>query len=207
MEPSSDTGFRTFSLNVDELLAEAEKDRAFFEESGGGITFSGGEPTAQMEFLKAAARSLKTKGFHIALDTTGFFPSEEAKDLAGLFDLILFDIKHLDIESHQKYTGVDNRLILQNLESLILNKARIRLRMPFIPEINGGEEHLNQLAKLANNYSLPVDLLPYHRTAGHKYKKLRLGNKMEPFREPSEEDLFKAKNIIEKQNIKVLIGG
>lgn len=207
MEPSSDTGFRTFRLNVDELIAEAEKDRTFFEESGGGITFSGGEPTAQMEFLKIAAKSLKAKGFHIALDTTGFFPSEEAETLAQLFDLILFDIKHLNSELHQKYTGINNQLILQNLDHLIQRKAKIRLRMPFIPEINGGEEHLNQLAKLANNYSLPVDLLPYHRIAGHKYKKLRLENNMKNYSEPSEKELIIAKEIMENQKVAVNIGG
>lgn len=207
MAPSAESTFRTFSLSVEEILKEAEKDRAFFEESEGGLTFSGGEPTAQLDFLKVAAKSLKAKGFHLTLDTTGYFPSEEAEVMAELFDLILFDIKHLNNELHQKYTGVTNRLILQNLERLIQCKAKIRLRMPFIPEINGSDENLASLADFASKNNLPVDILPYHKIAGHKYKKLGLKNKMEPFREPTEEELSKAKGFVEKQNIKVRIGG
>ncbi len=207
VKPSSGNGFRTFSLGVEEVLQEAKKDRAFFEESGGGITFSGGEPTVQMDFLKASAKTLKENGYHVTLDTTGYFPNKEVKELVQLFDLMLFDIKHLDSESHQKYTGVDNRLILQNLESLILNNAKIRLRMPFIPGINDGEAHLNQLAELASKNNLPVDLLPYHRIAGHKYEKLGLKNKMIDYREPSEQELSIAKEIMEYQKVTVNTGG
>lgn len=207
MKPSSDTGFKTFRLSLHELIAEAEKDRAFFEESGGGVTFSGGEPTGQLDFLKNATKSLKKQGFHVTLDTTGFFPSEKAETIAELFDLILFDIKHLNNKLHKKYTGVDNQLILQNLERLIQHKAKIRLRMPFIPEINGTEENLTLIADLATKNNLPVDVLPYHKIAGHKYDKLGLKNKMNGYREPSEKELSIAKEIMENQKVAVNIGG
>ena len=207
LKPQKSNNFRTFNLSVEQLLTKAEKDRVFFEESEGGITFSGGEPTAQLLFLKKATRTLNEKGFHVALDTTGFFPAEEAKEMTQLFDLILFDIKHLNSDLHKKYTGVDNRLILQNLHNLVMNKANIRLRIPFIPEINGSKEHLRQLTNIARNYNLPVDLLPYHRTASHKYEKLDLKNKMKTYSEPSEKEITEAKNFLEDQNIQVSVGG
>ncbi|MGM0567050.1 MAG: glycyl-radical enzyme activating protein [Bacteroidota bacterium] len=207
VKPQESSSFRTFALSVDQLLSEAEKDSIFFEESGGGITFSGGEPTAQLPFLKKAAKVLKRAGFHVTLDTTGFFPAGNAKEMAQLFDLILFDIKHLDSDLHEKYTGVDNKLILENLDSLMMSNANIRLRMPFIPEINAMREHLEQLASIAAKYSLPVDLLPYHRIAGHKYEKLGLEHEMKAYSEPSENELSEAKRFLEKQDIQVNIGG
>lgn len=206
-KPQKNNSFRTFALSVDQLLSEAEKDSIFFEESGGGITFSGGEPTTQLLYLKKAAKVLKRDGFHVTLDTTGFFPAGNATEIAQLFDLILFDIKHLNSDLHKKYTGVDNRLILENLDSLMMSNANIRLRMPFIPEINGMQEHLEQLASIAAKYSLPVDLLPYHRIAGHKYEKLGLEHKMNAYTEPSENELSEAKRFLEKQDIQVNIGG
>lgn len=206
-KPQESSRFRTFTLSLDELLTEAEKDRIFFEESGGGITFSGGEPTTQLLYLKKAAQVLKQKGFHVTLDTTGFFPAENAKEIAQLFDLVLFDIKHLNSDLHKKYTGVDNQLILENLDSLMMSNAKVRLRMPFIPQINGMREHLEQLAVIAVKYHLPVDLLPYHPIAGHKYEKLGLENKMKAYNEPSENELSETKRCLEKQDIQVNIGG
>ena len=206
-KPQESSRFRTFTLSIDELLTEAEKDSIFFEESGGGITFSGGEPTAQLHFLIKAAQLLKQKGFHVTLDTAGFFPAENAKEMAQLFNLILFDIKHLNSDFHKKYTGVDNQLILENLDRLVRYKANVRLRVPFIAQINGMRGNLEQLAAMATKYRLPVDLLPYHRIAGHKYEKLDLENKMKTYSEPSENKITEAKIFLEKQNIQVSVGG
>ena len=207
MEDCNNHHFKTFRLSIAQLLNEAEKDRPFIEESGGGITFSGGEPTMQLNYLKKAAVRLKENGFHVALDTTGYFPEKEVRAMAFLFDLILIDIKHTDSKIHEKYTGVPNQTILKNLRALKKEGAEIRLRMPYLPGINNQPEVMQQVASLAQELATPLDVLPYHNTAGHKYQKLGLENNMITLSEPDEAELENTRTFFTNQNVEVKIGG
>jgi len=199
--------FSTFRLTTDQLLKEAAKDQPFYEESGGGITFSGGEPTMQIAFLKNAAKMLKSEGLHLTLDTAGYFPEKEAAQLAGLFDVILLDIKHTDDRMHKQYTGVSNKRILKNMETMINSGARLRLRFPYIPGFNDNDENMENVAALAAEKNLPLDILPCHGTAQHKYQKLGILNKMHTFSEPARETLEQVRSFYETRNIRVKIGG
>ena len=104
-----------YEVGVDEIIQQVERDRIFYEESGGGVTLSGGEPLNQPQFCRELLRSLKTSGFHTALDTTGYAPEEDILSVMPFTDLFLYDLKLMDETEHLKYTGVSNKGILENL--------------------------------------------------------------------------------------------
>jgi pyruvate formate lyase activating enzyme len=162
-------------MSVAQALAEIRKDVAFYDESGGGVTFSGGEPLMQAEFLAAMLHACKQEGIHTALDTSGSAPWEVIDGLRADVDLFLYDIKALDDATHQKYTGVSNRRILENLRRLSGLGHTVRVRVPLIPGINDSPQAIQALAVFVD--SLParpeVELLAYHRSGVEKY--LRLG--------------------------------
>jgi len=164
------------SWTVAEVMAEIEKELPFFEGSQGGVTFSGGEPLAQPDFLEALLAACVRLGIHRAVDTSGFATAETALRIARHTDLFLFDLKHMDPAEHRRATGVDNAPILANLRLLAETGARIQLRLPLIPGFNDGGENIRQTGLLAA--SLPgvdgIDVLPYHATAKGKYAKLGL---------------------------------
>ncbi len=158
---------------VEELMQEILKDRIFLEESGGGVTFSGGEPLLQPDFLEAVAAACREEGLHIALDTTGHAPAASLRRILPYTDLFLYDLKHPDGSLHKTYTGVDNRRILKNLRMLLDHGARVRIRIPVIPGINDREEDLAGFEALISSLGPgpeAIDLLPYHRLAAHKYE-------------------------------------
>ena len=152
-------------ISVPELLAEVEKDRVFYEQSGGGVTFSGGEPLLQPEFLAEALSALRARGLRTAVDTSGFAPSAVLERIASLTDLVLYDLKVLDGTKHLETTGVENTLILENLRRLASGPASVWIRIPFIPGVNNDqgavERTVDFLASL--NSIKRVHLLPYHR--------------------------------------------
>lgn len=159
---------------VDEVLAMIESDRAFYAQSGGGVTFSGGEPLMQPEFLGALLRACKAAGLHTALDTCGEAPWARLDALRSDVDLFLYDVKLVDDARHRQATGVSNRRILENLQRLSVLGHTIVLRLPLIPGLNDDEENLQATARLAAG--LPalerIDLLAYHHTAENKYRSL-----------------------------------
>ncbi len=158
------------------VMAQVRRDITFFDESGGGITLSGGEPLYQPEFSAALLRACRAEDIHTALDTSGFAPWEVLDGLREAVDLFLYDVKLMDEALHLKYTGVSNRLILDNLRRLADLGQRIILRVPLIPGLTDSEENIRAIAGLAR--SLPhtprVDLLPYHDAARLKYQRLGL---------------------------------
>ncbi|MGD2115514.1 MAG: glycyl-radical enzyme activating protein, partial [Acidobacteriota bacterium] len=169
------------SMTVDELLAEVLRDRLFFDDSGGGVTFSGGEPLAQPDFLAAALEACRAEGVRTAVDTSGFCRREDLLRIAPWTDLFLFDLKHMDGERHRELTGVSNRRILENLAALAElpappegSRGAIRIRVPVIPGLNDDRANLEATARFAA--SLPgvrrVDLLPYHAHGLHKRERL-----------------------------------
>ncbi|MFH1651346.1 MAG: glycyl-radical enzyme activating protein [Chloroflexota bacterium] len=159
-------------INLPDLMKEIEKDRPFFKNSDGGVTFSGGEPLVQGEFLREVARQCREKGISTILDTTGHAPWETMSAVLDNIDLVLYDIKHLDPEKHREATGIDNKLILENAAKAA-QKARIWLRVPLIPGFNNSPEYIRQLGRFAAELGVEkISLLPYHTWGEHKYEKL-----------------------------------
>ncbi len=161
-------------VSVQEVMAQIEKDSIFYDESGGGITFSGGEPLSQPEFLLGLLSQCKKREYHTAVDTSGYGATETIKAISGMTDLFLYDLKHMDDEKHVKYTGVSNRIILENLKIISQLGKRIFIRIPLIPGINDDEGNLSSTAGVIR--STPgieqVNILPYHNIAADKYNRL-----------------------------------
>lgn len=157
--------------SVEELVLYMDKYKKYFEAMNGGITFSGGEPTYQYEFLKECAKQLQD--YHLLLDTSGYCEVEKFENLAKLFDMFYFDLKIANREEHIKYTGVSNDRIIENLE--ILNKMRkqVVIRIPMIPQITDTEENLIGIGRLIMKCcqieNTKIHLLPYNKLAGGKY--------------------------------------
>ncbi len=176
-------------LTAEQALAELLADRIFYEESGGGITFSGGEPLMQPEFLKDLLTACRAQGINTAVDTCGFAPREQLLAVAALTDLFLYDLKFVDDAKHREYTGVSNATILENLQALSGIHKNIWIRIPIIPGLNDCPEELEAMARLVASLSgvQQVNLLPYHKTGIHKFKRLgqnyRLADTVPPSRE------------------------
>ena len=149
---------------VDEVIAEVMKDKVFYDNSGGGMTLSGGEPMMQFEFTLALLKAAKEKGLHTCMETCGFAKAEAFKEVAPYVDIFLFDYKITDSDTHKKYTGVDNELILNNLHILDEMGCNTVLRCPIIPDINDNDEHLCAIAELGNSLKnvLEINIEPYH---------------------------------------------
>ena len=180
-------------MTAGEVVKEALKDRVFYEESGGGVTFSGGEPLVQARFLLGLLEACRAEGLHTAVDTCGYAPREDLLACAARTDLFLYDLKLMDEKRHREYTGVSNVAILENLEALARAGARIWLRVPLIPGLNDAPEQLGALASYAASVSgiEQVNLLPYHETGIGKFQRLgktyRLGGIGSPTKKRMEE--------------------
>ncbi len=197
------------AVTVNEVMKEIEKDYVFYEESGGGVTFSGGEPFAQPEFLKELLKSCKNKGIHTAVDTCGYVKEDILLDNAPLIDLFLYDIKIMDDKEHIKYTGVSNKIILENLKALTELDKRIFIRIPIIPGISDSDKNIDEISK----FLLPlrnieqINILPYHNIATEKYKRLGKEYSLEAVEIPSDEKMANIQRKLESQGFKVKIGG
>ncbi len=193
----------------EELLYEVEKDKAFYLQSGGGVTFTGGEPLQQAEFLIETAKRFKKNNLHLCLDTTAYANSALFQKVSQHIDLFLFDLKHIDNESHKKYTGVPVYPILKNLEYLIQSKKEVIIRFPIIPGINDQPDHLDKIATYLQGLKgiKKIDLLPYHKIAQGKYEQFGFRDRMKGVAEHSEEEILKIKSFFEYKNFKVKIGG
>ena len=196
-------------MTIDEVIKEVEKDYSFYDESGGGVTFSGGEPLMQHNFLKGLLVKCKEKGIHTAVDTCGYTKKEILTDLSNFIDLFLYDIKIMDDKKHKKYTGVSNKIILGNLKELIRLKKRIFVRLPIIPEINDDDKNIGEIADLLSELRgiEQINILPYHNIAMEKYKRLEEEYLLREINVPSEERISEIKNIFESLGFKVKIGG
>ncbi len=205
------TGARTVAgttVTVPEILQEVLKDRDFYE-GGGGVTFSGGEPLAQPDFLIGCLESCRAEGLHTALDTCGFGGQDLLLEAAALSDLVLYDVKAVDPECHLRWTGVSNETILNNLGALARAHDNIWLRIPVVPGVNDNEAEMAAMSSLAAR--LPgvrrVHLLPYHALGGDKAA--RLGRSAEGFRaaSPSGETLARLAGPFKREGLAVFVGG
>lgn len=197
------------TVTVEEIITEIEKDRIFYEESGGGVTFSGGEPLMQPEFLIELLEECKNYNFHSTIDTSGYASSEIIKSIAPHTNLFLYDLKLMDVEEHKKYTGVSNSRIHQNLEILDRLGKKIIIRIPVVPGITDSEENLIQLRDFISNLKniLGIDLLPYHQAGEGKYKKFRRESRLGNITIPGNGYIEKIKEKFSGLNCKVKIGG
>lgn len=195
-------------LTVSEVLEEIEKDRVFFEESGGGVTFSGGEPFSQPCFLESLLEACRARGIHTVVDTCGHAQKEIFLRFSEMVDLFLFDLKLLDPSEHQKYTGVSNEIILDNLTYLARKGKPIIIRFPVIPGINDGADHIRRMVALLSSLDLKrIDLLPYHRIGIEKYKRLGMPYLLEGLEPPPEERIGEIAGQFEREGIAVRVGG
>ncbi len=196
-------------VSVKDVFKEIEKEIIFYDESGGGVTFSGGEPLSQPEFLLSVLKLCKNYGIHTVLDTSGYATEEILKQIQDYVDLFLYDLKFIDSAKHEKYAGVPNQQILKNLIQLSENGSKIIIRIPIIPGINDDNDELNKMRDFISglNNIQGIDLLPFHKIGKNKYIKLNLPYKMEDFNEPSDEMMEKIKLKFDTTNVPVKIGG
>lgn len=201
------TGYRE---TMNKILDEIEKERLVMDQSGGGVTFSGGEPLQHLHFLKKLLEECGKRGYHRAVDTTGFTETKNLLDVARLTDLFLYDLKHMNPEKHRQYTGVSNELILHNLQVLAKTGADINIRIPFIGGVNTDRENIEQsaafIASLAGAKK-QVNVLPYHNIAAHKYKKLGKEYNQNDLREPTAEEISMAEEIFRSHGLEIIVGG
>jgi pyruvate formate lyase activating enzyme len=185
------------------------KDRIFFEQSGGGVTISGGEPLSQFDFTMALLEECRRNGINTAIDTCGFVDAQNLLDAAPLTDLFLYDIKHMDPEKHREYTGVDNEIIKSNLVRLGESGARINARLPFVPGVNTDEANLRAAGEFLSRVKGVelVSLLPYHSAAEDKHKRWSMEFKLRGAYPPTENMLASAAAIMENCGVKTAIGG
>jgi pyruvate formate lyase activating enzyme len=198
---------------VSEVMTQIRRDITFYDESGGGVTLSGGEPLDQPAFTAAILNACQAEGIHTALDTSGFCAWEALDNLRADVDLFLYDIKIMDNKQHRDNTGVSNQLILDNLKRLAESGHKLILRVPLIPGITDGEDNLRAVAELAQSLPniLHVDLLPYHDTARLKYRRLGLDYSLPPRTsldvKKDAEKLASQIQILESYQIETRIGG
>jgi len=195
-------------VTVAELLAELESDRLYYDESGGGVTFSGGEPLLQWEFLLEALAACGARDLHRAVDTTGLAAPAVLLRVAAQTDLFLYDIKTMDPELHRRATGVRLRPILDNLERLLGAGAQVRIRIPLIPGVTTDESIAETGAFLA---TLPriegVSLLPFHRSARDKHRKFDMPWLLESDDDIPGERVAAWSALMARHGFRVTIGG
>ena len=197
-------------MSVAEIMNEIEKERVFFDQSGGGVTFSGGEPLLHHEFLIQLLDECGRRKIHRAVDTAGFANTEILLEVAKRTDLFLFDLKMMDSEKHRKWMGVPNEKIRENLKILAETGANINIRIPLVGRVNNDEENMKATARFVAELSgekKVVNLLPYHKIAQAKYQKLGRPDDFRLLEEPTKEAQLRALDIFREHGIMASIGG
>jgi pyruvate formate lyase activating enzyme len=168
------------SVNVAEIMNAVKKDRVFYDESGGGVTFSGGEPMLQIDFLFELLKECKKINIHTVVDTSGFTTKENFEKLIGLVDLYLYDLKLTDDKLHRKYTSVPNARIFENLEYLMDTNQNIEIRIPLIPGVTDTKENIIQILEYLKKHRKINDicLLPYNMLNRDKLERFQFENKL-----------------------------
>jgi pyruvate formate lyase activating enzyme len=196
------------TLSVEEVLDEVCRDELFYDNSGGGVTLSGGEPLFQPEFAEAFFRACKENSLHTTLDTSGFANWETMRRVLRYTDLVLFDLKHLDSESHFARTQVKNDRILDNLRKTVNTEdTRVWIRIPVIKGYNDSRTNIDPLIVLLKE--LPVEkisLLNYHEWGTPKYGYLGKSYPLKDAIQQEEEDLLEIKTLLESGGLTITIG-
>lgn len=207
--PSEAIEFIGKTSTVDDVVRKIERDIIFYDESNGGVTFSGGEPLMQPGFLLELLDACGKLEIHRTVDTAGYADAKILMSVAERTELFIYDVKHMDPEKHKKYTGVSNEQILSNLELLAGHGANIKVRIPVIPGFNNDNENIDRTGSFIS--SLPgvssVNLLKYHDSAITKYKKIGVKYLLKNVSPSSEHELKSIKKRLRKYGLKVKIGG
>jgi len=194
---------------VGSLMEVIRKDVPFFDTSGGGVTFSGGEPLMQAEFLLEVLKACGKEDIHRALDTTGYTDSDTLKQVARHIDLFLFDLKFMDPKKHRHCIGVSNEQILKNLETLAQNDSRVIVRIPLIPGINDDEDNITSTVSFLDH--LPqiesVHILPYHDFQKSKYDTFSMNYTARDVKPPSPERVEEIRKQLAGTGLNVEVGG
>ncbi len=196
-------------VSVQDLIAQVEKDRVFYDQSGGGVTISGGEPLAQEHFLEALLKELASFRFHIAVDTSGYASFPFIERLLDTVDTFLFDIKVMDEKTHKDYTGVSNQLILENLKNLAKTEKSLIVRIPLVAGINDDERNIQEIIEFLSPLKAidEIHILPFHRAGNEKYKRLRKKPFSPSFQVPSEKKVQAVSSLFSRAGFRVNVGG
>ncbi len=191
------------------LMEEIEKDLIFYDDSGGGVTFSGGEPLYQPELLFKLSDLCREKEIHTCLDTSGYADTKIILRAAEKIELILYDIKLIGEKDHIEYTGRSVLPVLDNLKQLSKQKANIRLRFPLIPHMTDMDENIGRIIAFLKKDTIyrDIHILPFHKTGEAKYKALNMKNYFQDIQVPSKERVLKVKEQFESRGFNVIIGG
>lgn len=191
------------SVSVDEVFDTVMKDSLFYQNSGGGVTFTGGEPTYQPEFLTEMVKHFKKQGLHLVIETCGMFPWDSVAEAFSLIDIIYLDIKHVNNEEHQRVTGASNTTILENARHIDEMQKTIRIRVPIIPGFNDSIEDFGQILHFASGLRNldKVQILPYHKFGINKYDRIGLGYSLTELEAPQNSTIDTLLALAESQNV------
>ena len=196
--------------SISSLMEYIEQDRAFYEQSGGGVTLGGGEVTAQPEAAINLLMACKQDGFHTAIETCGYVKKDVLMRFAEFVDLFLFDLKHIDPDRHFQLTGVRNEIILENLEELLLKRQHVKVRMPMLKGINDSREEIRGVIEFLEPFKEfknfeGIDLLPYHKLGVNKYLQLGMEYPIEGDPSLSDEDLDRIEGWLKEYDFPVSV--
>lgn len=198
------------SISISELMKEIDNEAVFFDQSGGGVTFSGGEPLMHSEYLLAALKECGKRMYHRVVDTTAFSKQETLLEVAKHTELFLIDLKVMDAEKHKEFTGVSNEKILSNISELAKLDCEIIFRMPLIKGVNTTRENIQETAKFINflkgNRNL-INVLPYHNIAENKHRKLGDLDSFNAFETPTNTEIEEIILLFKSYGISATIGG
>ncbi|MBS3943404.1 MAG: glycyl-radical enzyme activating protein [Dethiobacter sp.] len=193
-------------MTAEQVFHEAAKDKVFFDQSGGGVTISGGEPLFQPEFLYTLILNLKKAGISVAVDTAGYARWSDLALVSPLTDLFLFDLKLMDGRLSRKYTGRSNKLVLENLNKLARAHGNIQIRIPLIPGINDDQDNLESIGRHVRDLGLKqASIHPYHHTGVAKYEKIGCSYKLPQIEAPVPEAINRAKDCLEQYGLTIIL--
>ena len=200
------------AMRAGEVMTEVLKDRVFFDQSGGGVTFSGGEPLMQPDFLLALLKRCKEEGLATTVDTSGFAPWDVLESIFPLVDAFLYDVKLMDDARHQRYVGASNRIVLENLARLapVMESLRrtVIARIPLIPGINDDEQNIRSTGEFLRSSGVSqASVLPYHHLGADKYRRLGRDYALPGMASPSAQALRRAAETLEGFGLSVKAGG
>jgi len=192
-------------MTIKEITDETLKDRVIFEESGGGVTLSGGEPLMQLDFVTELLKTMKELNINTAVETSGFVSMEALKKVSPWTDLFLYDLKLLDPERSKEYTGISSKTIIDNLKYLAQNGSQLIIRMPLVPGITDHRDHLRLMAVTLKEYGInELELIPYHSLGANKYRGLNMEYQLQELEPPSKKQMAVARDIFLSEGISTI---
>jgi pyruvate formate lyase activating enzyme len=197
------------TMTLEDVVAEVEKDRIFYEQSGGGVSFSGGDPLSQPGFLEGLLDAFRARGVHTAVDTAGACPSEVLERIAAKTDLVLYDLKVMDAGKHRELTGVSNAPVLDNLRRLAAGETEVWIRIPLIAGVNDGEENVRKVIEFLRPLETirKIAILPYHSGGIEKAGRIGKRARFQKYAAPPEDRIAEIETTFREAGFEVNRGG